>query len=70
VKVKVDGNLCAGASECEATCPQVFQIVDDVSRVHVGTVPAEAGATWCQAVENCLMGAVSIIEEKRTAPRP
>ena len=62
MRAKVDENLCAGASECEATCPQVFKVVDGISKVQADPVPADAEKACRQAVENCPMGAISIEE--------
>jgi ferredoxin len=62
MRVRVDENLCAGAGECEATCPQVFKVVDGVSRVQVDPVPAGAEASCRKAAKACPMGAISIQE--------
>jgi ferredoxin len=62
MKAKVDENLCAGASECEATCSKVFKVIDGISNVQVDPVPPDAEETCRQAAENCPMGAISIEE--------
>jgi ferredoxin len=62
MRAKVDESLCAGASECEATCPQVFQVVGGTSRVQVETVPPELEDACRQAVANCPMGAITVEE--------
>jgi ferredoxin len=60
MRAKVDENLCAGASECEATCPQVFKVVAGTSKVQVETVPSELEDACRRAVENCPMRAISL----------
>jgi ferredoxin len=62
MRAKVDENLCAGASECEDTCPQVFKVIDGMSKVQVETVPTEAEEACREAAGNCPMGAISIEE--------
>lgn len=63
VKVKVDENICVGTTDCEVTCPQVFKVVDGVSKVQVDAVPPEAEEACRQAVENCPVSAITIVED-------
>ncbi|MFP4057483.1 MAG: ferredoxin [Candidatus Brocadiia bacterium] len=60
MKAKVDEDLCAGVGECEAACPQVFKVVDGLSKVQVETVPAEAEEACREAAERCPMAAISV----------
>jgi ferredoxin len=60
VKVRVDPNLCAGVSACEATCPEVFEVRGGRSFVKVDVVPPELEEKCREAVEGCPMGAISI----------
>lgn len=62
MKAKVDENLCAGTTDCEQTCPQVFKVEDGVSKVQVDTVPKEAEETCHKAADSCPTGAITIEE--------
>jgi len=62
MRVKVDEDLCIGASVCEGICPEVFQVVDGVSSVQVDVVPPEFEDNVRQAVEGCPAGAI-VVEE-------
>jgi len=62
MKAKVDENLCAGTRACEQACPEVFEVVDAIARVKVGTVPPQAQESCREAVENCPTGAITTEE--------
>ncbi len=54
MKVTVDKDACTNCGLCAETCPEVFEMGDDdIPKVKVETVPAEAEATCKEAVENC-----------------
>lgn len=38
MKFKIDQDLCIGCGTCEATCPEVFGLVDDKSQVKLDPV--------------------------------
>lgn len=63
MKVKVDEDACIGASACEDTCPEVFEVVDGVSTVKVAEVPPELEDRVREAVDGCPVSAISIVEE-------
>ena len=44
-------------------CPEVFEMVDDVCKVKVETVPAGAEDTCKEAAENCPVECIEIIAE-------
>ncbi len=60
MKVKVDLELCTGCGPCEETCPEVFEVVDDIAKVKVDEVPEESQNNCREAAENCPTEAISI----------
>lgn len=62
MKVEVDEALCSGSAACEEICPEVFQVVDGLSRVQVDTVPEELEEAVRDAEAECPMGAILITE--------
>jgi len=62
MKVKVDEDICIGASACEDICPKVFKVVDGISRVQVDVVPPELEGDVREAEGSCPSGAISIEE--------
>jgi len=59
MKAKVDKSVCIGSGNCEATCPDIFQVVGGKSEVQVDTVPAEQEDCVRDAVAGCPAGAIS-----------
>lgn len=62
MKAIVDEDLCTGCGLCEDTCPEVFEMDDEMAKVIVDEVPAEAEETCQEAVESCPVEAISIEE--------
>ena len=62
MKVRVDPELCTACELCTETCPDVFEMGDDVAIVRVDAVPPEAEEDARQAAEDCPAEAI-IIEE-------
>ena len=62
MKVKVDAELCTACELCTETCPDVFEMGDDVAIVKIDVVPSNAEDDTRQAVEDCPAEAI-IIEE-------
>ena len=62
MKVKVDADLCTGCELCIDTCPEVFEMKDDVSVAKVEDVPADMEDDVREASEDCPVEAI-IIEE-------
>ena len=62
MKAKVDADKCIGCGLCEATCPEVFRLNNDVSQVIVDTIPPEAQENCRQAADNCPVQAISLDE--------
>lgn len=63
MKVAVDEDLCVGTGNCVDTCPEVFELVDGISHVKVDVVPEEVEKQAKQAVEECPVSAIEIVEE-------
>ncbi|MDD2352759.1 MAG: ferredoxin [Candidatus Caldatribacteriota bacterium] len=59
MKATVDKDLCTGCGLCESTCPEVFELQDDVAVVKVDTVPADAEESCKQAAEDCPVEAIT-----------
>jgi len=62
MKAIVDEDLCTGCGLCEDTCPEVFEMDDEMAKVIVDEVPAEAEETCQEAIESCPVEAISIEE--------
>ena len=62
MRAKVDAELCTGCELCCETCPEVFEMGDDVAVVKIEEVPADAEDSAREAAEDCPSEAI-IIEE-------
>ncbi len=62
MKAIVDADLCTACELCTETCPEVFEMGDDVAIVKVDIVPPEAEEATRQAADDCPAEAI-IIEE-------
>lgn len=62
MKVKVDADLCTGCELCVDTCPDVFEMKDDVSQAKVEDVPEDLENEVREAAEDCPVEAI-IVEE-------
>jgi ferredoxin len=60
MKAKVDKDLCCGCGPCEAICPEVFVIENNVAVVKGDTVPPDAADRCKEAMESCPTGAISV----------
>jgi len=63
MKVEVDEETCTGCGLCEDTCPEVFELGDETASVKVDVVPDNAKEECRQAVEDCPVEAITIVEE-------
>ena len=59
MKFKVDPELCVGTGACVNACPDVFEIVDNVSQVKLDPVPEDLQEKALQAEEECPVNAIS-----------
>lgn len=60
MKVSVDKDLCVGCGLCESSCPDVFEMKDNVAVVKRGDVaPAQADCATSVA-QNCPVSAITV----------
>ena len=62
MKAVIDEEACTGCGLCTETCPEVFELSDDVASVIVDEVPEDAIDTCKEAAEECPLEAISIEE--------
>ena len=62
MKAVIDPEACTGCGLCAETCPEVFELTDDVASVIVDQVPEDSMDTCKQAAEECPLEAISIEE--------
>ena len=60
MKVTVDADLCTGCELCVQTCPDVFEMEDDIAKAKTDTVPPEAEESAKQAAEECPVEAIKL----------
>ena len=59
----VDEDTCTGCGLCEETCPEVFELDDDLAKVIANPVPEDAEEACQQAADDCPVEAISIEED-------
>ncbi len=62
MKAIVDEELCIGCGLCEDTCPEVFEMGEDIAKVKANPIPEDAIESAEQAVEECPVEAITIEE--------
>ncbi len=60
MKAIVDAELCTACGLCEDTCPEVFEMTDDVATVKLDPVPAEQEDSCREAMASCPVEAISL----------
>jgi ferredoxin len=60
MKAIVDEDLCTGCELCTQTCPDVFEMDDDVAKVIVDEIPEDAEDCAKQAAEECPVEAIKV----------
>ena len=60
MKAKVDKDLCTGCELCESSCPDVFEMADDIATVKVDVVPDGMESDVKQAAEDCPVEAITV----------
>lgn len=61
MKASVDRDICIGCGLCEITCPEVFELDDEmVSTVIVDEIPEELEECAQEAAEECPVSAITV----------
>ncbi|GAF71117.1 unnamed protein product, partial [marine sediment metagenome] len=59
MKAVVDKDLCTGCGLCEDTCPEVFEMKDDIATVKVNKVPDDLIESCKEAADGCPVEAIT-----------
>lgn len=59
MKAIVDKDLCSGCGLCADTCPEVFEIKDNIAIVKVSKVPEDLIESCKQAADDCPVEAIT-----------
>ncbi len=60
MKAMVDPDLCTGCELCVSTCPEVFQMADDVAKVIVDVIPADSEDSAREEADDCPAEAIKV----------
>ena len=60
MKVIVDADACTGCGLCVETCPEVYEMVDDVAKVKADPVPADAEENAKLGADDCPCEAIKV----------
>ena len=63
MRAKVNEDFCTGCGPCEQLCPEVFKIINKISKVQVVAIPPEAEERCYQAMIECPVEAISLERE-------
>ena len=62
MKAVIDKDACTGCGLCADTCPEVYEMQDDIAVTKVDAVPEGAVDSCKQAVEDCPSEAIKLEE--------
>jgi len=60
MKVKIDKDACTACELCVDTCPDVFEMGDDVAVVKIAVIPGNLEDCTKDAVESCPTEAIIV----------
>jgi len=60
MKARIDEDLCTACELCVDTCPDVFEMADDVAIVKVDEIPEDAEDCAQEAADSCPAEAIII----------
>ena len=60
MKAVVDNDACTGCGLCVETCPDVFEMADDIAVVKGDAIPSGAEDSAKQAADDCPSEAIAI----------
>jgi ferredoxin len=60
MKVRIDEDSCTACGLCVESCPEVFEMGDDIAQVKVDEVPAELEDAVQQAADECPAEAIIV----------
>lgn len=69
MKVRVDRDVCIGASNCVAVAPTVFKLDDSNTAVVMDPATVAEDTLW-EAAESCPVGAVILEDDQGTQLYP
>ena len=62
MRVSINKDLCIGCGACEATCPEVFKLVEEVSTVLMNSIPDNLKDLVLDAEAGCPVEAIEVKE--------
>ena len=62
MRATVDADLCTGCELCIETCPEIFEMQNDVAIASLDVIPVDAVESARQAAEECPVEAISLEE--------